>query len=327
MSGLFPGVSNSQNVDINGRPLVGAMLTVYQGGTLNLASVFQDLGLAIGAPNPMVADATGRLPIFYVADGTYRVRLVDQTGILIYDYPQVASIGASSSGGGGSSVDPTTVAQTGDEIFRKVGGLRTGWVRQNGLTIGSATSGASERANADTNNLFLFLWNNYPNTKCPVVGGRGATATADFAANKQITLPDMRGKGPSGLDGMGNSRANIIPDSAVTSGGGDTGDTSAAFGGEASHTLVLAEAPTGQFTHTFNDLGHNHTVGGTDQLSNPGPGGTSMSATSIGPTGGTHTGNTSTSSTGITSTITDHAGGGAHNNMQPFSLGTWYIKL
>jgi hypothetical protein len=42
--------------------------------------------------------------------------------------------------------------------------------------------------------LFLHLWTNYGNTECPVSGGRGASAAADWAANKDIKLPDYRGR-------------------------------------------------------------------------------------------------------------------------------------
>lgn len=261
MAGLFPSIGNSQNVDENGRPLANAVLTVYQGGTTALANVFQDIGLTIVGQNPMTADITGRLPLFYVADGVYAVRLIDQYGVQIYSYPQIASIGASSSGSGGGAVDPTTVFQTGDELFQKVNIARAGWVRQNGLTIGSAVSGGSERANADTKSLFLFLWNQYPQTYCPVVGGRGSSALADWAANSQITLPDMRGRNVHGLDGMGNARANIIPNGNVKSqitGGPDTGDTPAASGGEANHLLLTAELAT--HNHGVNDPMHTHGI-------------------------------------------------------------------
>ena len=322
MAGLFPSIGNSQNVDANGRPLASAVLTVFNGGTTALATVFQDIGLIIPGQNPMTADITGRLPLFYVADSTYRVRLVDQFGMLIYDYPQVASIGASSTGGGGTPVDPTTVFGTGDELWRKIGGARTGWVRQNALTIGSATSGGSERANNDCQNLFLFMWNSYPDSKCPVVGGRGANAAADWAANKQITLPDMRGRTAAGLDGMGNARANIIPDGNVSSGGGDGGDTSAAFGGEANHTLLTTELPA--HSHPITDVQHSHPNQlGLSNLASPGAA-ASGGVQYISPAGNTPT---LPAFTGITATNNNVGGGGAHNNMEPFALGTWYLKL
>ena len=94
--------------------------------------------------------------------------------------------------------------------------------------------------------MLLFLWNNFPNIACPVVGGRGANAAADWAANKQITLPDMRGYATQGLDGMGNARANVIPDAVVTSvisGGPDTGDTPGASGGAATNVIAQANIP------------------------------------------------------------------------------------
>lgn len=55
-------------------------------------------------------------------------------------------------------------------------------------TIGSATSG-STYSGSYMQNLFVFYWNTYPNAQCPVSGGRGANATADFNANKQLSLP------------------------------------------------------------------------------------------------------------------------------------------
>lgn len=386
MAGTFPSVAGCQNVNANGLPLVNATLTVFVGGSLALASVFQDIGLSTGGQNPMTTDTTGRLPFFYVADGVYRVRLVDSTGVLIYDYAQLASIGSSSSGGGGSGVDPTTVFQTGDLLWHQIGGARSGWVRANALTLGSAVSGASEFASSTAQNLFLYLWNNYPNSKCPVVGGRGATAAADWAANKQITLPDLRGRSPAGKDGMGNSRANIIPDGNITS--GDTGDTDAAFGGEANHTLAGTEMPSHNHgitdpghlhgitdpthnhsitdpthshgvsdpthTHGVNDPTHLHTYTKFNAINNSASAGSTVDTQST-------TANTSASSTGITLQnaatgvsvnagltsisvnagltgigvvsaqtgigIQNSGGGAAHNNMPPFSIGTWYIKL
>lgn len=192
--------------------MIGALLTVYQGGTTTLAATFQDIGLTIPAQNPLVADASGRVPLFFVADGSYALRLTDQNGIQSnggYFYPQIPSIGASSSGGGGSVVDPTTVFSTGDVKCRLESDTISGWVRINGRTIGNASSGASERANADTQALFIYIWTTYSeptaNVVCPVVGGIGASALADFNANKQITLKDARASSIFGLDDMGNA--------------------------------------------------------------------------------------------------------------------------
>jgi hypothetical protein len=109
---------------------------------------------------------------------------------------------------GGRSVDATTVFATGDLKHRYQDGVISGWVRANGNTIGSATSGATERANADCQSLFQYLWTN--DTSLTVSTGRGASAAADWAANKTITLPDMRGRTLAGMDTMGSTNASRI---------------------------------------------------------------------------------------------------------------------
>ena len=74
----------------------------------------------------------------------------------------------------------------------------SGWLPANGNTIGSAASGAVyDSQNYDE--LFAVLWGSWSNTLLPIqtstgaVSTRGASASADFAANKRLPLPDMRG--------------------------------------------------------------------------------------------------------------------------------------
>lgn len=69
-----------------------------------------------------------------------------------------------------------------------------GWVLMNDGSIGSASSGATTRANADTLAVYTVLWNSVSDTWAPVAGGRGASAAADFAANKAMTLPKVLGR-------------------------------------------------------------------------------------------------------------------------------------
>jgi hypothetical protein len=84
---------------------------------------------------------------------------------------------------------------TGD-LFEKWGtSAITGAVRCNGGTVGNGASGGTERANADTVNLFIFLYIN--DTGLTVSGGRTApgntraAAITDFNLNKTITLPTL----------------------------------------------------------------------------------------------------------------------------------------
>jgi hypothetical protein len=324
LAGTLP-LALVQQFDVDGSPLAGAQLFFFQVGTVaTLQNSFQDFGLTIVNTNPLIADSFGRIPNFYLADGQIHVRLTDASGNVIFDIPNMQVIGPSSGeGGGGSTVDPTSVLSTGDIKFQFTSSTLTGWVMMNALTIGNATSGASQRANADTQNLFTFLWNADPaGTHFPVIGGKGATPAADFSASKQITLPDWRGRGPMGLDNMGAAAAGRILQSNVTS-TGDTPTTPAGTGGESNHTLLLVEAPQGQFT--FNDAVHQHQVG---VVNSPIFNGSSALIDIPEPTnfpGPSTNVVTSTSATGAS--ISDHAGGGAHNNMQGFMLGTWFLKL
>jgi hypothetical protein len=75
----------------------------------------------------------------------------------------------------------------------------------NGGTIGSAASGATTRANADTAELYAVLWA-LDATAAPIytsagsASTRGASAAADFAANKRLGMPDLRGTFLRGVD-------------------------------------------------------------------------------------------------------------------------------
>ena len=105
----------------------------------------------------------------------------------------------------------------------------TGWLLCEGGTIGNAASTGTARANADTVGLFTLLWDNFDNAQLAVSGGRGANAAADYAANKTIALPDLRGRVPVGLN-AGTFNLN-----------GKTG-------GEETHVLIEAELAA--HTHT-----------------------------------------------------------------------------
>lgn len=80
-----------------------------------------------------------------------------------------------------------------DDTVAPIGTLPT-----NGLTIGNAASGATARANADTADLFAFIWRTKSNTIAPIqtstgaASTRGASADADFAAGKRLPLPDIQ---------------------------------------------------------------------------------------------------------------------------------------
>jgi hypothetical protein len=199
----------TQQLDQFGDPLAGGHLYLIQAGTVSTPqNGFQDSALTLPWPNPIILDASGRIPQFFLADGSIKIRLTDVNGVEILAADGIIVTGASSGGGGGSPVDATTILATGDIKVRYGTGVLSGFVRCNARTIGSATSGGTERQNADTQALFEYLWNTDANLA--VSTGRGASSIADWGANKTITLPDWRGRALAALDDMGNTAAGRL---------------------------------------------------------------------------------------------------------------------
>lgn len=190
---------------------------------------------------------------------------------------------------------------TGD-IIPSFAPSKSGWVLLSGRTIGNASSGATERANADTSALYTMLWDNIANTELPIQDSsgvattRGVSAAADFAANKRLPLPDMRGRTFVGKDNMGGTTANRI----TSAGSGITGTTMGASGGSETHTLTIAQIPA-----------HDHTYDAEQIVSSNGSGIT---------VGGD-------SNAGTARTTAQTGGGQAHNNTQPSLVANYFIKL
>lgn len=152
------------------------------------------------------------------------------------------------------SVIPTITYDANDTIEAVINSPRTGYIfpsydlvapfgylLMDDGTIGSASSGATNRANTDTFPLYNWLWNNVTspsgNTLCVVSGGAlGASAAADFSANRTLTLQAMMGR-------------------ALSSAGAGSGLTSRALGsitGSETHTLIEAELASHTHGWTWN---------------------------------------------------------------------------
>lgn len=307
-------VSRTQARDLNGRAFPGARAFFFDAATTSPRVVFQDNGLTTPHAHPVVADSQGRFPAVFLPSGLYRERVTTAAAVILWDIDNIDPAPVVSSGGGGGSVDPNALLATGDVKWRYSTGSLAGFVRLAARTIGSASSGATERANADTQALFEFLWN--ADANLAVSGGRGATSAADWAANKTIALPDMRLRVPGGLSDMGNS-ARTLPAAVPISAGAATelGRTI----GDLTHTLSTPQIPSHSHTATVTDPGHIHTVG-VALSGTAGAGGGGPFATS----GILNSGN---STTGITVSNANTGGGGAHNNVQETLLGTWYMRL
>lgn len=196
---------------------------------------------------------------------------------------------------------------TGDAVLTLKSAAATGFVMMNDGTIGSASSGATTRANADTEALYTLIWNNVSNTYAAVTGGRGANAAADFAANKAIALTKQLGRA-IGIAGAGSGLTSRVLGLTV---------------GEESHALTSGE--NGAHNHGITDPGHYHfstsetpyTSGGAAINSSTGFGAADLSQL--------NSYVTFSASTGIS--INNSGSGTAHNTMQPTAFWNVMIKL
>jgi microcystin-dependent protein len=194
----------------------------------------------------------------------------------------------------------------------------SGWLFLSGRTIGSVASGATGRANADTANLYALLWGSFSNTELPIQDStgtpttRGSTAANDYAANKWLPLPDLRGRSIFGLDNVSGSG---VIGRITTAGSSINGETIGASGGTQNVTLSTGNLPA----HT-----HSTTVTYPAQVD-------PLIRTDINNTGSTsvyapNTPPTATPASG-TFTSTSVGSGTAVNNMPPAIILPWIVKL
>lgn len=196
--------------------------------------------------------------------------------------------------------------------------LEPGWIWADGKTIGSAASGATGRANADTFNLYKLFWDNYSNAILPIQDSagaltiRGANAAADFAENKRLPVVDKRGRVSAGVDNMGGTTAGRLTNTTMA----PDGTTLGATGGEQTH--ILTETELASHTHTQPPHAHRMVYPTTGS----GLGLTTGSAVFTGgPAGAAY----STQSTSVSNSNT--GGNAGHNNVQPTILCNYIIKL
>lgn len=347
--------------DANARPIKGGNVYTYDAQTTNPRTVYRDPNLASAHTFPIKTDAYGRIPPIYVGVGPYKVVLKDASNGLISAVDQLP-------GGTDTSATVTPVGTTigtGMIMGAHTDDLFDGWLPLNAKTIGNANSNATARANDDANPLFVKLWNK--DATLPVSGGRGISASADWAAAKTIALPDYRGRFFVGVDGMGapNVAGNITtfttpdPDMLGTTFGAEsevlTVNQLPEFTPAVTITAAGGFTPTGTMdqqgnhTHTGstdNGGSHSHSIesvaataqaggtcrgifggGATDQGTDPN--GVHQHTFTTG-SAGVHTHNITMNAQPDhthTATAASIGAGAAHSKIPPAISGYWHIKL
>jgi hypothetical protein len=334
MAAAFSPLS-TQPVFYNGQYIVGAKIYVFYAGTNTPCTAYADGASNAERTHPFLTDGNGCIPPFWVPSRDYKVVITTTTGRVIRTIDNLPATSSSSGGGGGGVLPDTgTKIPAGFLMPAHSTGSKDGWVRANGRSIGNELSGATERANEDTAELFYALWTDDP--KLPVTGGRGNSPEDDFAVGKQLTLPDYRGRVPVGLADMG------YLDSGRLNGVNFTDGTNKTLGASTgASTVALTIAQLAQHNHSGSSVlsgSHNHlgvtvadgihTHGATSadagahthDGTTAGGGGHAHSGTAT--TGGTHTHGASTDTTGThvhgiaDGGYHDHAlgGGGGHTH-------------
>lgn len=214
------GGVNSQFVEVTGTPIITSFGTNYTG-----VRFARFTGAAVITHNATLINLPGAANITTVAgDSLIAVPNSAGNGWNVISYARSSGVPATYGGeiGGATATtaalgdNSTKVATTAFVLQNStpVGSIAhfpftaapAGWLKANGFTIGSAASGGTLRANADTLNLYTALWNNVGQTELPIqtsAGGastRGASAADDFAANKRLPVPDLRGEFLRGWD-------------------------------------------------------------------------------------------------------------------------------
>lgn len=288
MANLAP-VIRQRFFDANGEPLNGGFLYTYAAGTTTPKATYTDSTANTANANPIELDSEGYADV-WLGSGSYKFVLEDADNNTLWTKDNISN---STIENGFTTGDvKLTLKTTADD----------GWVLMDDKTIGSGSSGATGRANDDTESLYTLLWNNVLDAWAPVTGGRGASAAVDFAANKPLKLPRTLGRALA-ISGAGASLTSRVLGSYL---------------GAETHTLTEAEMPA--HTHIFTGTPHTHTQEPDDGTATVANGGDQVINNNV--NGTKNTG--STTAGGTNSTVGSSS---AHNNMQPTMFLNCMIKL
>jgi hypothetical protein len=300
-------MADSFTANLNLRmPEVGAANDTW-GGTAGLNNDLQLLDaifLATGLGTPVGLNI-GAGKILNVAGEIQLLDGADPTKVVMFD-ESLLSTGTTrtfqfpdENGVLATQVDVAVRVPTGTVFSGYYGGVAPpSFVMADGRTIGDASSGALNRANADTVGLFTQLW---PLTSLVVSGGRGASAAADYAAHKTLALPNHSGRTMAGRDDLSGTNEGILSPSGIASttlaavGGAATESASVSVGGTLSVGVSVSVSGTlgGSITGATATAGSGSGAGALAGVGNPVSVSGSLGGSGSGSASGNLGGNTS----------------------------------
>lgn len=214
------------NVDLTGHKFTNAANAATGQELTTLAQ--NDLKYLTRAVGAYATSSDGKSRLFFVGNGATYVRghdattpfaVENATGVAIASFQNDGRVSCTADAT--APEDLTRLGQV-QAMVTTWGELRyfhrasapTGFIQARGdQTIGSTASGAT-RANADTANLYAEFWANTGQAiydSAGVVTTRGASAAADFAANKRMQVVEARAEHIRGLDdGRGIDTGRVL---------------------------------------------------------------------------------------------------------------------
>jgi hypothetical protein len=261
VTSMMSPISLTQFFYENGTLVKPARLFFTHPETTDPLTVYTDAGLGVPHDSPVVTGGKGRCPPVYVGPNPYRIRVFDSRGALVEEIPLLQGAPVLGDDGTPGSVltpaEKLQLLQTGDMVHMfSNAGPRSGFVRANGMLIAHPSFGGVgyniERQNADVEFLFKWLWGQAGNDILPVIGGRGASSTDDWAAMKAIALPDLRGRELRALDGMGHSILGSYNNVPLPTG---SGIRAGSYGGQATTIITVGQIPAHAHANTASGTG------------------------------------------------------------------------
>lgn len=312
--------------DMSGNVVTGGTATAY---TVTSNQVFTELadGISItvrmhatnGSSATLNVDSLGAKPIANVYGSAMTYGALPSGSIQRFTY---------------DSTDDKWIAHNAREkavatgVYWPFGGATApgGWLISNGLTVGNASSNATALAHASAEDLFNFLWTNYADTTAPIFTSagasstRGASAAADWAANKAIATINTAGCTFVALDDLGAGDQGRLGDFVTPANGKIIGAEGVAL----TTDQLPVVTPAGSVSKPTITITNGTLVVRSTSLISGQNGGENITL----PSGNAQISTLSAAlDSNPTFTGTSFGHGDKHSNMQPGFCGYWIVKL